>query len=166
MVIFMCNTNIYKYAIVILGILTGIIAGALYYTGILTTITAVIPFFAVISAVILALEIALLLIYENKKKAIIKCLCIYGGIIAFSSILSIALVLLTLSVTLVATSLLSAFLIGSVVAATAGSVLGLLFFILCVISKKCPCSQNQSNNCNCCCINTQVQNTSCDFDLE
>ena len=162
----MYNSNIYKYAIVILGILTGIFAGALYYTGVLTSITALIPYFAVISAVILALVISLLLICENRKKAILKCLCIYGGITAFSSILSIGLVLLTLSVTLVATNILTAFLIGSVVAATAGSVLGLLFFILCVIRKKCPCQSNQANGCNCCYVNTQSNTSSCDFDLE
>lgn len=170
MVIFMCNTNIYKFVIAILSIIAGIAAGALFFTERLANIITVIPYFAVIAAVVLAVMIVLLLLPSNKKKPLAKCLCEYSGIIVFSSISTIVLVLLILSVTSIAPGFLNAILIGTSVAAVAGVLSGLFFFIFCLINKKC-CYTN-SNNCNCCCCcynnnsnNNNITDT-CGFDLE
>lgn len=162
----MCNNNIYRYIILVLSAIIGIIAGVVFNLGILTNVLAVIPYFAVIAAVILAIIIILLLLPSNRKKALSKCLCQYSGIIVVTSILTIALVLIVLSITLAATSTLSAVLIGLLFALISAVLLSFLFFIYCIINKKCGC--NNSCNCNCCCYS--ANNTSnvdtCGFDLE
>ena len=102
----------------------------------------------------------------NRKKALSKCLCQYGGIIAVTSILTIALVLVILSVTLAATSTLSAVLIGLLFALISAVFLSFLFFIYCIINKKCGCNNSYNNN-YCCYSASNTSNVdSCGFDLE
>ena len=162
----MCNNNLYKYIILVLSAITGIAFGVIFSLGILTNVLAVIPYFAVISAVILAILIILLLLPINRKKALSKCLCQYGGIIAVTSILTIALVLVILSVTLAATSTLSAVLIGLLFALISAVFLSFLFFIYCIINKKCGCNNSYNNN-YCCYSASNTSNVdSCGFDLE
>ncbi|MBR4892618.1 MAG: hypothetical protein IKZ35_01385 [Clostridia bacterium] len=162
----MNNSNTNTCLIVLISIVIGVIGAVLYNMGLLTNILVIIPYFAVIAAVLIAFITILLLIPANNKKALSKCLCAYSGIIIASSILTIAFVLLALTVTLVVTSIVSAVIIGILIALFAIAVLSFVFFIFCLINRKCGfCNQGR---CNCCCYprNQVSSDDSCGFDLD
>lgn len=157
----MCNSKIYDYLIGIITVIAGIAGGVLFSRGTLTGLTELLPYFAVISAVIFAVTAVLVLLPKCKEKALTKCLCSYAKIILFFSIASIVTALFILTITLAATSILSITLVGISFATLAGNITAFLFLFYCVIDTKC-----NKNNCCCCSIQQTNTNNSCNFNLE
>ncbi len=158
----MCNSKIYSYLIGIIAVIAGIAGGVLFAGGTLTGLAVILPFFAIISAIIFATVAVLILLPKNKEKSLAKCLCEYGKVILFLSLLSIASVLFILSTTLAATSILSIVSVSVAFASLAGAALAFLFLFYCILDRKC-----NNNNSYCCRVNTQTANTnSCDFELD
>lgn len=141
----MCNSNVYKYIIATLSVILAAVVGVLFYFAVIPNVADVIPAIGILSVGILAFIVLFLSIPKNKK--VKKCLCDYGGIIALGSIGTIAFAIIVSAITIEVASILPTILIAVTAFFFILQLLGLLFFINCLLQKQC----DNSSQCCCCC---------------